>query len=87
MQALNARTGRPIGPGDPRTAGTLEAATMSTVIAFQRSKGSAPQLPPPDLRGPAQVLLFTGVRYERLELRDALPGRDAGGQLCTTPRP
>ena len=65
----------------------LEAATMSTVIAFQRSKGSGSPLPPPDLRGPAQVLLFTGVRYERLELRDAPPAGEAGGQLCTTPRP
>lgn len=55
---------------------------MSTVIAFQRSKG--PPMPPPNPRGPAQVLLFTGVRYERLELRETAPPREADGQLGST---
>ena len=60
---------------------------MSTVIAFERSKRSGPPVPLPTVRGPAQVLLFTGVRYERLELRDAVPVRDADGQFGTIHRP
>ena len=68
-------------------AGTLEAATMSTVIAFERSRRSSPPAPPSTERGSAKVLLFTGVRYERLELRETPPGGEAGGQFGTTQRP
>lgn len=60
---------------------------MSTVIAFERPRRSAPPLPLPTVRGTAQVLLFTGVRYERLELRDAVPVRETDGQFGTIHRP
>jgi hypothetical protein len=55
---------------------------MSTVIAFERSRRSTPPMPPPRPHGTAQVLLFTGVRYERLEVAET-----PVGQFATTQRP
>jgi hypothetical protein len=37
---------------------------MNSVIAFPRDRAEAS---PREVNGPARVLIFTGVRYERLE--------------------
>jgi hypothetical protein len=39
-----------------------EEKQMATVIAFQKSN-----IKPSTFKGPAQILMFTGVRQERLE--------------------
>jgi hypothetical protein len=66
--------GRILAHAIRRTTARWRLPSMSTVVAFNKPKAS----PPKDIRtyGPAQVLLFTGVRYERLEIRPTVPAAE-----------
>jgi hypothetical protein len=45
---------------------------MATVIEFESKRKSSPQHPLV-LNGPAQILIFNGVRFERLDVQNTAP--------------
>ncbi|OCP00858.1 hypothetical protein BC374_28690 [Ensifer sp. LC13] len=55
--------------------------SMADVIRIQDRKVRIPPRRPPAISGGAKVLLFTGIRYERLDGRDPQPTAPDGRRI------